>query len=91
MSDNATSIPTPSRAPARPDPSMLPDWALVDVSIPCTVLGSSRSHFLALVKAGEAPQPVVTGNRFTRWRMGDVREFAERIAASGSKSNRSGA
>lgn len=70
-----------SRSALPQDSAALPDWALVNIGTACAVTGSSRSHFMAQVKAGQAPAPAVSRHRFTRWRLGDLRQWAESLAA----------
>lgn len=53
----------------------LVDVALIDAPT-CAAAGAvSKSWWYAEVAAGRAPAPVVQGNRFSRWRLADVREF----------------
>lgn len=38
-----------------------------------------RSHFLDLVKAGKAPQPIRLSHRLTCWRIEEIREWLESL------------
>ncbi|WP_372723271.1 helix-turn-helix transcriptional regulator [Immundisolibacter sp.] len=42
-----------------------------------------RTKWLDMVKAGEAPAPVVSRHRFTAWRWDDVKAFLEQLASGG--------
>lgn len=61
------------------------DDALIDAHAAAAGGDESVSKWHERVRTGEAPQPVVRRPRFTRWRLGDVREFwrefAKRAAA----------
>lgn len=62
----------------------LADVALLDDKA-CAAAGSmSTSKWLDLVRLGDAPQPVVRGPRYTRWRAIDVRAFLAALAERGS-------
>lgn len=50
----------------------------------------SKTWWYAEVKAGRAPQPVIRGHRFTRWRLSDVKAFWESRIAQGSLSGGGG-
>ncbi|HQC99491.1 MAG TPA: hypothetical protein PK306_27670 [Aquabacterium sp.] len=54
-------------------PPALADVALVDGPTCAAAAAMSISQWNELVRAREAPQPVVRQPRFTRWRMADVR------------------
>ena len=58
-----------------PLPAPLAEVALIDAKT-CTAPGQvSLSWWYCEVAAGRAPQPVIRGPRFTRWRMADVAAF----------------
>jgi len=46
------------------------------------ILPISRSHWLQLVKDGEAPKPIKLSEKCTCWRLSDVLAFAEKGATS---------
>lgn len=41
----------------------------------------SIAEWLDRVRKGEAPKPVIQRNRFTRWRLADVRAYYVKLAA----------
>lgn len=59
----------------QPIPAALADVAMVDGPSIAAAAGMSISAFLALVRRGEAPQPVIRRPRFTRWRLADARTW----------------
>lgn len=64
-----------------PVPAALADVAQIDGPT-CAAAGAiSVSTWLDLVRRGEAPQPVLRGNRCTRWRLADVRAWLIERAA----------
>lgn len=65
-------------------PAALADVALIDGPTSAAARGIALSAFLALVREGKAPQPVLRAPRCTRWRMADVRAWLIELAAAGS-------
>ena len=56
-------------------PAALADVAMVDGPTAATASGISISLWNQLVRDEVAPQPVMRGNRCTRWLLADVRAF----------------
>ena len=50
-----------------------PDDKCVDIDVLCELKGRSLASIWRDVKAGRLPQPIKTGPRSSRWRLGDVR------------------
>lgn len=64
-----------------PLPAMLQDVALCTAKEAAASLSVSMTTWHVLVRTGEAPQPVVRRHRYTRWRVKDVCEYIEKVAA----------
>lgn len=62
-------------------PATLADMALIDAPSAAAAASLSTSSFLARVRRGEAPEPVLRGNRCTRWRAADVRAWLIELAS----------
>lgn len=77
---------TTPRPLAQDLPAELIDVALVDADTAAAVGGASRTMWLAEVRAGRAPKPVVRRTRFTRWRLTEVRQFWLDFVATASDS-----
>ena len=58
-----------------------PDWGFYRLPEVLRVLPLSRSTFLSGVRQGLFPKPVRLGKRCSAWRVGDIREFLEYLAA----------
>ncbi len=58
-----------------PVPAALADVALIDAPSIAATASMAISTWLDLVRNGDAPQPVLRGNRCTRWLMADVRNW----------------
>jgi predicted DNA-binding transcriptional regulator AlpA len=56
-------------------PAELASVALVTAKIAAAAGSVSLSWWYEKVASGEAPQPVIRGPRFTRWRLSDVLTF----------------
>lgn len=65
----------PLRSAAPKVPAELADVALVDGPTAAAAAAMSLSKFSDLVRVGLAPQPVIRGQRFTRWLLADVRAW----------------
>lgn len=72
----------PSRI-QQPIPAGLEVVGMIDAKTAAAGGGASLSWWYAAVSAGRAPQPVVKGNRFTRWALADVRAFWAELAEKG--------
>lgn len=57
------------------------DPVLGRVAAVCELVGFSKSHVLALARAGRFPQPVKLGDRCTVWRLDEVRGWIEEQTA----------
>lgn len=57
----------------------LPDEALVPVETVSVVLGLGQSTVWRKSARGEMPAPVRLSDRCTRWRVGDIRRFAQEL------------
>lgn len=68
----------------KPIPTALVDVALIDAPTAATAGGMSRSQWLAEVREGRAPAPVIREARMTRWRLVDVRRYLIDRAERGS-------
>lgn len=64
-----------------PVPAALADVALIGAPPIAAAADMSVSSWLEMVRSGEAPQPVLRGNRCTRWRLADVRAWLIERAA----------
>lgn len=64
-----------------PVPAALADVALIDGPTAAASAGISTTTWQNLVRDGDAPAPVLRGNRCTRWRMADVRAWLIERAA----------
>lgn len=60
----------------------LPDTGFVRLPTILRVYPVSRSSWWAGIRAGRYPQPVKLGERCTAWRVEDIRDLIERIAAT---------
>jgi len=67
-----------------PVPETLADVAHIDARTAAAAASISVSHFLDLVREGEAPQPLRFGPRCTRWRLADIREWLRQRAEQGA-------
>src|SRR5882762_879763 len=67
-----------------PVPETLTDVAHVDARTAAAGASISVSHFLDLVREGEAPHPLRFGTRCTRWRLADIREWLRQRAEQGA-------
>ena len=56
-------------------PSDLADVALLDIKDVCAAVRMSASWWYDEVRAGRAPQPLRYGQRCTRWRSAEVRQY----------------
>lgn len=56
-------------------PEVLADAALIDGRMAASAACISLSQWHELVRSGMAPQPFVRGNRCTRWRLVEVRQW----------------
>jgi len=79
---------TDSPAPIR---DALVDVAQIDARTAAAAASISVSHYLDLVREGEAPQPLRFGPRCTRWRLADVREWLRKRAEQGAADTQSAA
>ena len=68
-------------------PAALADLALIDAATCSLAGGMSRSKWYAAVQAGDAPKPAVLRPRFVRWRVKDVVEYLEKLAATSPEHN----
>lgn len=59
------------------------DDALIDGEACAAGGGVSQSHWHEEVRGGRAPKPVICRPRFTRWRLGDVRQYWRSAATNG--------
>lgn len=64
-----------------PVPAALADVALIDGPTAAAAASLGISKWLDLVRCGDAPAPVMRGNRCTRWRLADVRDWLIERAA----------
>src|ERR1700746_2756807 len=78
----------PGRAPV---PDGLADVAHVDARACAAAACISVSHWLDLVREGNAPQPMRFGPRCTRWRLSDIREWLRHRAEQGAADAQSAA
>jgi predicted DNA-binding transcriptional regulator AlpA len=62
---------------------MLGEAALIDAKGVAAAGCMSISKWYELVRSGEAPQPVIRRQRFTRWRVVDIRAFLLSLATNG--------
>jgi len=67
-----------------PVPDALADVAHIDARSAAAAAAISVSHFLDIVRKGEAPQPLRFGPRCTRWRLADIREWLRHRAEQGA-------
>ena len=72
-------------------PAKLEDAALCTAEQAAASLSVSMSTWHELVRTGEAPQPVVRRHRYTRWRVQDVCDYIEKVAARGTATEESAA
>lgn len=56
---------------------------LVDVETAAQRFGVSANTFLAMVREGRAPAPVLIGQRLKRWHTGQLTESIDRLAGFG--------
>jgi predicted DNA-binding transcriptional regulator AlpA len=70
-----------AKADLPPIPSALVDVALIDGPTCAAAGGISISRWHELVRRHAAPQPAIRAPRYTRWRMGDVREWLAGISS----------
>jgi hypothetical protein len=79
----------PAKTDLPPVPPALVDVALIDAATCASAGGMSLASWRELVRNDIAPQPVIQQQRYTRWRMGDVRKFLlelpDRIAHEGDR------
>ena len=61
-------------------PAALQDVALVDAPACAAAASCGLTHWLELVRRGEAPQPAIRRPRYTRWRLAEVREWLATVS-----------
>jgi predicted DNA-binding transcriptional regulator AlpA len=74
----------PSKTDLPPVPAALVEVALIGGPTSAAIGEVSLSQWHDLVRAGDAPQPVIREPRFTRWKLADVRAYWAERAARGS-------
>jgi predicted DNA-binding transcriptional regulator AlpA len=74
----------PSKTDLPPVPAALVEVALIGGPTSAAIGEVSLSQWHDLVRAGDAPQPVIREPRFTRWKLADVRAYWAGRAARGS-------
>jgi predicted DNA-binding transcriptional regulator AlpA len=57
--------------------TFLPNCALVALPVVCAITGRSPASIWRDVRAGRLVKPVNAGPRCTRWRVGDLKAWAE--------------
>lgn len=59
----------------REPPAVFGNDALIDIEVCAAGGGVSLSWWHEKVRTGEAPEPAIRAPRFTRWNLGQVRQF----------------
>ena len=65
-------------------PPALADVAFIDSASITVAAAISKSTWLELVRTGKAPQPVIRGPRFTRWKLCEIRDWLRQRAELGA-------
>ena len=68
--------------------SDLPDESLIRLPLALAMTGWGKTRFYQGVKDGEIPKPVHLGERARAWKLGDIRQYLQRL---GSQSAQGGA
>jgi len=59
---------------------LLPDDALVSISVVCALFERSRASIWRDIKVGRCPAPIRVGANSARWRVGDLRKVSQHAA-----------